>query len=70
MITIKDFAPFIQEYIYSEGWQKLRQIQIDAADAIYNSTEDILIASPTASGKQKQLYFQSLQKCIITLVMV
>lgn len=57
MITIKDFAPFIQEYIYSEGWQQLRQIQIDAADAIYNSTEDILIASPTASGKTEAALF-------------
>ena len=35
MIDFKDFAPFIQEYIYSEGWQHLRQIQLDAAEAIF-----------------------------------
>ena len=57
MITIKDFAPFIQEYIYGEGWQELRQIQLDTADAIYNTNEDILIASPTASGKTEAALF-------------
>ncbi len=57
MIDFKDFAPFIQEYIYSEGWQHLRQIQLDAAEAIFHSNDDILIASPTASGKTEAALF-------------
>ena len=57
MIDFKDFAPFIQEYIYSEGWQHLRQIQLDAAEAIFHTNEDILIASPTASGKTEAALF-------------
>ena len=36
MISYKDFAPFLQEYIFSEGWMELRDIQLQAAEAIFN----------------------------------
>ena len=29
------YAPFVQEFIYRNDWQKLRAIQVAAADAIF-----------------------------------
>lgn len=62
MISIKDFAPFIQEYIYKQEWQSLRPIQLDAAEVILNSDENCLIASPTASGKTEAALFPIITK--------
>ncbi len=44
-------APFIQEYIYRNQWQALRDIQAQAIRAILDSPDHILISSGTASGK-------------------
>ena len=35
------FAPFIQDYIYEHDWQKLRSIQVGAAEAIFNSQDNV-----------------------------
>lgn len=51
------FAPFIQEYIYKEKWQELHQTQIEASDVIFNTNNDVLIATPTASGKTESALF-------------
>lgn len=62
MISIKDFAPFIQEYIYKEEWLTLRPIQLDAAEVIFNSNDNCLIASPTSSGKTEAALFPIITK--------
>ena len=62
MISIKDFAPFIQEYIYKEEWHTLRPIQLDAAEVIFNSNDNCLIASPTSSGKTEAALFPIITK--------
>ena len=62
MISIKSFAPFIQKYIYQEGWTELRPIQLDAAEVILNSNDNCLIASPTASGKTEAALFPIITK--------
>ena len=51
------FTPFIREYIYSHGWNELRPIQIAAAEAIFNSEENLLLTSSTASGKTEAAFF-------------
>lgn len=51
------FPPFIQEYIYSRGWDSFRSIQIAAANAIFDSDENLLLASSTASGKTEAAFF-------------
>ncbi len=51
------FPPYIQEYIYSHGWSSLREIQIEAAKAILESEDNLLLSSSTASGKTEAAFF-------------
>ena len=44
-------APFIQEYIYRNQWDELRDIQAEAIHAILDSADHVLISSGTATGK-------------------
>lgn len=44
-------APFIQEYIYNNKWENLRDIQDKAIRAILDTPDHILISSATATGK-------------------
>ena len=50
-------APFIQEYIYRNGWTELRRIQTDAASVIFESDDNLLLTTPTASGKTEAAFF-------------
>ena len=49
--TFYKLAPFIQEYIYRHKWEKLREVQTRAIDAILDGPNHVLICSATASGK-------------------
>ena len=49
--TFERLHPDIQAYIYKNRWEKLRLIQVKAIEAILDSEEHVLLASPTASGK-------------------
>lgn len=51
------FPPFIQEFIYSHGWQELRDVQLAAADTLFNTNNNLLITSSTASGKTEAAFF-------------
>lgn len=51
------YAPFIQEYIFKECWQELRYVQQEAAQAIFETNKNVLIATPTASGKTEAAIF-------------
>ncbi len=51
------FSPFIREYIYADGWTELRQVQLEAAKVIFDSEDDLLITSATASGKTEAALF-------------
>ena len=51
------FAPFIQEYIYRNGWTELRKVQLDAASVIFDGDENLLLTTPTASGKTEAAFF-------------
>ncbi len=44
-------APFIQEYIYRNKWEKLHGFQAQAIEAILDTPDHVLISSGTASGK-------------------
>jgi len=50
------FAPFIQDYIYMNKWDELRGIQILAAEAIFDTDENLLLSSGTASGKTEAAF--------------
>lgn len=54
------YAPFIQDFIYRNGWNALRGVQVAAADAIFNSDKNVLLAASTASGKTEAAFFPML----------
>ena len=51
------YAPFIQDFIYSHDWEGLRSIQVAAADAIFNTQDNVLLTASTASGKTEAAFF-------------
>ena len=57
MDVFSRYAPFIQDYIYSQGWRSLRAIQQAAGEAIFNGDQNVLLSAPTASGKTEAAFF-------------
>lgn len=57
MDVFDSYAPFIQDFIYQNGWESLRSVQVAAADAIFNSDDNVLLAASTASGKTEAAFF-------------
>ena len=57
MSAFDRYAPFVQDYIYRNGWENLRAIQVAAADVIFNTDENLLLTAPTASGKTEAAFF-------------
>lgn len=51
------FPPFIQNYIYSHGWESLRDVQLSAAKTIFETENNLLLTSATASGKTEAAFF-------------
>ncbi len=51
------YAPFIKDYIYSNEWQSLRAVQIAAAEAIFETDDNLLLCASTASGKTEAAFF-------------
>ncbi len=50
------YAPFIQDYIYRNKWEELREIQVKAAEAVFDTDENVLLCSGTASGKTEAAF--------------
>ena len=57
MGAFERYAPFVQEYIYRNHWENLRSIQVAAADAIFNTDENVLLTASTAAGKTEAALF-------------
>ena len=57
MSVFDRYAPFVQDFIYSHEWESLRGIQVAAADAIFNTDENVLLTAQTASGKTEAAFF-------------
>ncbi len=51
------FPDFIKEYIYSHGWTSIREIQLEAARVIFETDDNLLLSSSTASGKTEAAFF-------------
>lgn len=56
------FAPFLQDYIYRSGWEQLRQVQLDAARILFETEDNLLLSSATASGKTEAAFFPILSE--------
>ncbi len=51
------FPEFVREYIYSHGWEELREVQVAAAETIFGTENNLLLTSSTASGKTEAAFF-------------
>ncbi len=51
------FPDFIKEYIYRHAWTGLREVQLAAAKVIFESEDNLLLSSSTASGKTEAVFF-------------
>lgn len=56
--------PKLQKWIWRQGWDELRDIQEIAIRTIIEQDSDIIIASPTASGKTEAVILPILSKLI------
>ncbi|MBE6543417.1 MAG: DEAD/DEAH box helicase [Ruminococcaceae bacterium] len=57
MTVFNRFAPIIRDYIYENGWHELRPVQTRSAEVIFDSEDNLLICSSTASGKTEAVFF-------------
>ena len=51
------FSPFIRDFIYRHEWESLRSVQLEAAKVLFETEENLLITSSTASGKTEAAFF-------------
>ena len=51
------FPEYIKRYIYENGWNSLRDVQIAAAESIWEGENNLLLCSSTASGKTEAVFF-------------
>ena len=51
------YSPFIQDFIYRHGWESLRDVQLEAAKVLFETENNLLITSSTASGKTEAAFF-------------
>ena len=51
------YAPFIQDFIYRNGWESLRGVQAAAGEAIFGTEDNVLLSASTAYGKTEAAFF-------------
>ncbi len=51
------YAPFIQDFIYLHNWSILRPVQIAAAEVLFTTDDNLLLAAGTSSGKTEAAFF-------------
>lgn len=56
-LIFERFPDFIREYIYSHSWESLRAVQVAAAKTIFETDNNLLLTSSTASGKTEAAFF-------------
>ena len=45
MDIFQRFAPFIQEFIFQQNWYELRDVQVAAADVIFNTDNNLFFSN-------------------------
>ena len=56
MDVFNRLAPFIQDFIYNNNWEELRGNQVAACEVIFDSDDNLLLSSGTASGKTEAAF--------------
>jgi ATP-dependent Lhr-like helicase len=62
MDAFSRLAPFIQDFIYQSKWEELRGNQVAACAVIFDSDDNLLLSSGTASGKTEAAFLPVLTK--------
>lgn len=57
MGVFERYAPFVQDFVYRNGWTNLRGVQVAAGDVLFNTDEHLLLCASTASGKTEAAFF-------------
>lgn len=57
MNVFERYAPFIRDFIYRNGWETLRGVQVAAGEAIFGTDCNVLLSASTASGKTEAAFF-------------
>ena len=57
MNVFERYAPFIQDFIYRNGWETLRGVQVAAGEAIFGTDCNVLLSASTAAGKTEAVFF-------------
>ncbi len=55
-------APFIQDFIYQNKWEELHGNQVAACEVIFDSDDNLLLSSGTASGKTEAAFLPILTR--------
>ena len=50
----------IQQWIFKQGWDRLREIQCLAIDPILSGNTDVLISASTAAGKTEAFFLPAI----------
>lgn len=61
-MTFAQLAPFLQEYIYHQGWTELRPAQLEACQVIFDTNHHLLVAASTAAGKTEAAFLPVITK--------
>lgn len=61
-LVFERFPSFIREYIYSHSWDSLRAVQVAAAHTLFETDNNLLLTSATASGKTEAAFFPILSE--------
>lgn len=56
MNAFNRLAPFIQDFIYQNKWEELRGNQVAACEVIFDSDDNLLLSSGTATGKTEAAF--------------
>jgi len=56
MDAFQRLAPFIQDFIYNNRWTELRGIQVAACEVIFDTDDNLLLSTGTASGKTEAVF--------------
>ena len=51
------FPSYIQNFIYENSWTALRDVQMAAAESLFETENNLLLSSSTASGKTEAAFF-------------
>ena len=54
--------PKIQEAVWNQRWDELRPLQVDAIEAVLDTTDHLILAAATASGKTEAVFLPVLSQ--------